>query len=160
MIVTSEFPGDDDSVLKRIQHDSYGPHVNELFRAARRRYLAAAELLEVEDELTQLFRVNLTFDHRALQYAHDLLAARFRYRTTDSAQPRLGEDPGTHQERLASEWDSWFSREVTERLEDPAFTRAVLTAAAFANQGAGTQAKALLARLLSLPAQFPDKDLA
>jgi hypothetical protein len=154
MIVASEFPGDDDTTLMHIQHDSYCPHVSELFRAARLRYLAAAGLLEVEDELTQLIRFTLTFDHRTLQYAHDLLAARFRYQSKDSTQIRLGEDPDAHQQRLAAQWDAWFTREVNERLEDPLFTRAILTAAAWANQDRGVQAESTLARLLALPAHL------
>lgn len=160
MIVLSEFPGDDDTILKRIQHASYGEKVSKLFDYARLRYLAAAELLQVEDHLTRLLRPMCTFDHRSLQHAHDLLAACFRYQTADSAQPRLGEDPKAHQQRLASEWDAWFTREVSERLEDPTFTRAILTAAAYANQDQGLQAESVLARLLLLPTRFPDKDLA
>ena len=74
MLVGTEFPGDDNEVLKQVQHEAYGGILGYLFSRPRERYLSACDLLQVDTELADKVRPMETFDHRTLQDAHDLLA--------------------------------------------------------------------------------------
>lgn len=141
MWVGTEFAGDDNEVLKLVQHDAYGGMLGELFSRPRERYLDACDLLQVNNELADKIRPMRTFDHRRLQDAHDLIAAGFRFSQGGSTQLRLGETAEAYQRRLAAEWRDFFEREVSTLSEDNNFARAVLLAAALANTPKGENAE-------------------
>jgi hypothetical protein len=76
MIVGSEFPGDNNDTLMDVQHAVYSEMVVRLFTGPRDRYLAAATLLRLDNELVKRLRSMDGFDHRTLQGAHDQILRR------------------------------------------------------------------------------------
>jgi len=140
MMVGSEFPGDDDRTLMSVQHSVYGEMVVRLFTSARDRYLAAASLLRHEDALSGRLRSMDGFDHRALQLAHDRIAAFFRF-SDDGRQLHLGENETDCRRTLETTWREFVQSEAARLTHDDDFTRAVCTAAAFGNEDSGVAAE-------------------
>lgn len=114
MWVGTEFPGDDNRVLKYVQHAVYGEMVGRLFSGPRDRYLNAARLLRVDNEFVQKLRAMTSFDHRTLQGAHDRIAAFFRFRHDDGGQLQLGETEDVYRQRLERDWRAFFQDEIED----------------------------------------------
>ena len=92
MIVGKDFRGDDNEILKwDVQHDLYKQLRGYLFTVPKERFLKSAQLLGIEQELIERIRNIDRFDHRVIQYAHDIIASYFRY-----AHRRLIEDKNIH----------------------------------------------------------------
>ena len=127
MIVTSEFAGDENQTLMDIQHAMYGEMVVWLFVVPRDRYMAASRLLRPEDDLSKRLSTMDGFDHRALQLAHDRIAAYYRFNSPGEAQLRLGEEEGAYRQRLKEGWRDFFTQEVAAFTLDDEFTRAICT---------------------------------
>jgi hypothetical protein len=83
------------------------------------------------------------FDHRTLEYAHDLLAASWRFRSNDR-QARLPFVALDHPTRAESRWVSWLRREVEGWIDKPYFVRWVQLILANQNQPRGDVAEAEL----------------
>jgi hypothetical protein len=149
MIVGKSFDGDDNIILSRLQHDVYSEMLGQIFKSARDRYLTAASLVGVEDELSQRLNGMWGFDHRTLQTAHDRIAAYFRFQSPDSAQLRLGEDDVQYRDRLTREWREFLGGEVGELAQHDEYVRAVCTAAAFGNTEPGYTAEEKLDQFLT-----------
>ena len=66
MIVTTSFPGDDFTLLKNIQHDSYWQYLHLLYRIPRERYLSSVKFVGIETELRTILQEKQNFDHRVL----------------------------------------------------------------------------------------------
>ena len=148
MMVGSEFPGDDNRTLMDVQHAVYGEMVVRLFTGPRDRYLAAAALLRVDDQLSQQLRSMDGFDHRTLQLAHDRIAAFFRFAHDDGGQLQLGETEADYRQRLAASWREFVQLEVERLTTENEFTRAICTATAFGNKKPGVEAEHWLDQFL------------
>ena len=141
MIVGYCFPGDDNDVLKWVQHDLYGSVVGQMFSACKERYIAAIRLTGVSTGLTERIRDRSTIDHRALQNAHDVIAAHFRYTFDPAGQMPLPYDGLSYKEYLGQCWSEYFPDEVRRLNEYEEFVLAVLTAVAYENTAPGYQAE-------------------
>jgi len=155
MIVGDEFVGDDNELLKRVQHDVYFTIVAGLYGRARERYLAAARLLRVRDELRSLIEEKYGFDHRVLQVAHDRIAAWYRYAHDRHGQTALfpqksvfGGKPLTHKEQLIADWRAFFDAESQALAETDSTAIAILEAVAYQNEERGYSAERRLEELL------------
>ena len=146
MIVRNYFDGDSNYELKSVQADSYLAMLGQLVRRARERYLEAATLLEVTNELVS--RLQTSFDHRTLQAAHDKAAAYYRYAMDPRGQMPLGLDVAEWRAQLKREWEGYFQEEAASLCRDPEIVRAVLNATAFGNTETGYDAEEELSRLL------------
>jgi len=149
VIVCERFPGDTNGELMNVQHDVYGWALGQLFESARAVYLHSARVIGIDTPLTQSLETSDgRFDHRVLQEAHDLLAARFRRMRPDLQQPDL--EPGEHGQRLRQEWCRYLSKEATRLAEQPLICRAIVKAVVYQNTQAGYRAEEELAVCLRL----------
>ena len=167
MLVADEFLGDDNAVLKDIQHENYGTEhgVALLYRASERRYTAAIRLLSVSTDLWEMMKRHdetyysnmkypvlkdepiRCFDHRVLQSAHDTIAAAFRSRNKDLWVPLFQEDENTKAVTKMA-WLTFWSSEVERLAANDEIAKAILTAVAFQNGERGYAAEKELDRLL------------
>lgn len=148
MMVGNEFPGDDNRPLKQIQFDLYGDMVSLLFATQRQRYLDAANLMEIDTELSLRLRQINSFDHRTLQHAHDLLAALFRFLHPHASQRLLGQSEESLQIELQRAYREFFEEQIALLSTNGDFTRAVCRATAFANQPIGVSAENTLLQII------------
>jgi len=90
-----------------------------------------------------------TFDHRSLQWAHDLVAAQFRYLFEDTLRPLHPGEDRRHQElRIAALWGAFLETEVTELAADPDYLAAHYDAVEFDGTPVGSAAQERLVRFL------------
>ena len=106
MICAKAYAGDNNTYLQRVQHDCYFHSIVRMFEEARRTFLYADTLLMTKLELAERVRAVDGFDHRVLQAAHDILAARYRYLHDDGGQLRLL-DQRDLDEAYLLEWSRW-----------------------------------------------------
>ena len=141
MMVGTEFSGDDNDTLMDVQFSAYGNLVSHLCAASRERYIAAADLIQIDNDLSTKLRSMDFFDHRTLQSTHDQIAAYFRFRSPGLSQLLLGESEEDYRQRLNSAWREFFPLEVAELNTQDDFTRAVCTATAYGNKELGVEAE-------------------
>lgn len=110
MIIGRSFDGDGDDELIVLQHDAYGESVDEIARVSKGAYIRAAKIVGAEyAPLTRAVEAALKFDHRALQHAHDHLAAYWRANTKQIHPVLPGlRDPAETLQR----WRDWLCNEV------------------------------------------------
>ena len=125
--------------LSNIQdHDYYEPKpflgltiAGSIYCAARDAYLHAADIVELQNELTELLRAQETFDHRAVFGVYWRLAQQYRA-LPDSAQlfmaPYGDDDPDL---QLEKRWRAWFHSRLDQLARKPKFVRAVCTAVVY-----------------------------
>lgn len=164
MEVRKHFRGDVDSILKRIQEQSY-PHIIEnLYLHPRQKYLADVkgarsqdgQLFDVvKDKLFHAIKGKTTFDHEILLPAYDRIAAWFRFNNTDVWQTSLFSsanashaDSASRVEGLKSKWAEFYDRECDALAERDETARAVLNAVGFAGEDRGEDALQALLWLL------------
>src|SRR5260221_11999076 len=92
-----------------------------LFTAVRDRYLGAASLVRVENELLERLKTMDFFDHRTLQEAHDRIAEFFRFSRDDGGQLQLGESDDDYPRRLEETWREFLRAEVGRLTADDEF---------------------------------------
>jgi len=149
MWVASRFPGDDWTSVMWIQHDMYGPFLWELFDIARRKYIDAERTLGVNTVSGILVKPEDGFDHRVLQDAHDMIAARFRFLNQDRMHPELPfEGQKDDRKRIEGLWRDYWRTEIDRLTNIPLFTKAVVTAIAFQNTDVGYTAENDIKRIL------------
>lgn len=148
MFVGSMFVGDDDENVMVIQHAEYGYAVGRILQRTQQRYLLAAAILGVEDEMTEPLRRISSFDHRVLQDAHDLIAAGFRAHLPRISQLELGEEKADLQDRIRQRWLDWLEAELGELVDNPEFVRAACEAVVMSNTPTGLRAERRLGVLL------------
>ncbi len=158
MIVGDRFEGDNNEILKCIQHDLYWTLLPLLFSHMRDRYLWAIRYTEVNTVLSQRI-INIDrFDHRVLQNAHDKIAAYFRYEFPDklgqfvipSTMPDCKElrPEEALKEYYRREWTAYWYKEISKLSDEPFIARAILAAVAYQNTEDGYEAEDLLLELL------------
>lgn len=141
MIIGRAYPSDDNELLQNAQHDLYSRHVFELFDAARKAMVWAADVLSADLLVAEEARTAERFDHRVLQDAHDIMAAAFRHKCDLGDRNHLLEgerDLGEHY-RLA--WPRWFTAELKTLAKSLRFVQSVLQTVLLANTELGYAAE-------------------
>ena len=136
MIVSYEFPGGSREVA-RAQHDVYFEALQIIVKGCNR-YARFAKLVLKTNEFENWGNV-WEFDHRVLQFHHDLIATAWRYKS--NAAQRILEfsefSPG-----LKSRWLNWLREEVDRWIDHPEFVRLVMTILDNQNSPIGNAAEA------------------
>ena len=154
MIVGKFFEGDDDTAIAWSQHDVYHHALGTIIQTSNRLTLFAKLLLDDESHANWGRIENC--DHRALQDAHDLLAAAWRFHN-DFRQSELklerGPEPLVPQ-TLENLWIWWLRDEIEKWVWQPALVRKVQLILANQNQPVGYAAESSLC--LALLDRFHD----
>lgn len=119
MIISIEFEGDSKQVADA-QHDVYYEALNIIVKNCNRFALFATRL--VQTEKCNDWVIISQFDHRTLQFQHDLLATAWRYRS-NAAQKIL--DLTGNESSISKEWLGWLTNEVQSWIDRPEFVRLV-----------------------------------
>lgn len=143
MIIGDSFVGDNDGDLKLFQHYWYYDTLRLWIDMADVQCLKYRTLPEWEG-ITQLwdkFRESGVFDHRSIQFHHDLIAARFRQ--------KIYSDPfrTTSQTRWIC-WRGFFDKEAAAWLDDERCLKLFMAALVFANTQQGYQAEDALSKMM------------
>jgi hypothetical protein len=134
MIVGDYFHGDSDRI-GWIQHDSYREALRIIIDFAIDKHRHAERVVAVRTELSDLRDELISFDHRALQWLHDCMAAAFRMEYCLNADLFTYAIPEPHTpEEITTFWFEFLMKEL-ERVfaEYLQFPRLVLTAAIYSN---------------------------
>ena len=148
MIVGKVYSGDNNETLKWVQHDLYSQIMPEIFRRPKERFVKAARLVEYQQPLIDILKNITSFDHRVLQNAHDIVAARYRYLHDDFGQMLLFCNL-SQEDRYRRNWSQWFHKEIKVLTDYNNFTRAAVKAVAFENSKMGYAAKDNLENFLA-----------
>ena len=134
MIVSDYFHGDSDRI-GWIQHDSYGKALRIIIDFAIDKHRHAERVVAVRTEFSDLRDGLRGFDHRALQWLHDCMAAAFRMEYCLNADLFTYKIPDLHApEETVTFWLEFLRKEL-ERVfaEYSQFPRLILTAAIYSN---------------------------
>jgi hypothetical protein len=144
MIVGKYFEGDDDTAVAWRQHDVYHQALGIMVGTCMR-YASFARKLLRDEKHEDWGSVN-RYDHRTIQWAHDLLAAAWRFQNDFRQQP-LSFDPAHHGEGQMEElWLAWLRREVESWIDAPQLVRSVMIILTHQNQTIGSSAEIALSR--------------
>ncbi len=148
MIVATQFPGDSYEVASA-QHDVYAKALGIIVKCCNR-YAVFAKRVFDSDEF-QSWGTIYKFDHRVLQFQHDMLATVWRYET-QASQRRLDceEDVQSVQER----WLDWLDAEVHSWIDRPEWVRLVQIILSNQNTPYGQRTETVLS--LQIMAYFPE----
>jgi hypothetical protein len=138
MIISIEFEGDSKQVVYA-QHDVYYDALNVIVKNCNRLTLFAKLLLQVE-KLDDWGLIN-QYDHRTLQFQHDLLAIAWRFRS-NAAQKVL--DLNGNESSISQEWLVWLTNEVQSWIDRPQFVRLVQVILSNQNNALGYEAETRL----------------
>jgi hypothetical protein len=119
MIISTEFLGDSLEV-SRCQHDVYSEALDIIVNNCNRLALFARGVIKSDN--FQNWGNIYTFDHRTLQFHHDLLATVWRYET-QASQLRL--DCKEDKKSIQLRWLDWLTIEVNNWIERPDWVRFV-----------------------------------
>jgi len=134
----SEFWGDSREVANA-QHNVYNDALKIIVKQCNRFVWFAQNV--VQPESYEKWEGIVSFDHRTLQYQHDLLATVWRYQN-QASQMRL--DCDEDKSGIQSRWLKWLSSEVESWIERPEWVRLVQTILNNQNSPAGYRAETLL----------------
>lgn len=139
MIWGARFDGDDNRVAMNVQADLYIGCILSLMHelATHLPRPAPPEGSNVESLINRLPHKQKGFDHRTLQYQHDLIAASFRMSFAFEIEKRPSEDNRAHELRIASTWTFFVLQEMPRLFEDPEYLQAHLDAVEFENSPIG-----------------------
>ncbi len=155
MIIGKRFPGDENPILIKLQHDHYIQILDHLFRFAEKRYLRSIQFVGVDTELAKKLRGEDELDHRVIQEAHDIIAANFRFRFDPGGQMILPFEDTSYKEYLAISWIKFFIEEAKELAEYDITARMILTAVGYENTEIGLQAEKNLEIILQERYEIP-----
>ena len=140
MIVGKHFEGDDSEVAWK-QHEVYAKALSIIVSICNQHIECARSLLH-SSENPEWGTIG-TFDHRTLQFVHDLLAAAWRSRN-DFRQSSLLPDGNRSLEEVQPLWLEWLRNEVMKWNSQPDLVRSVQMILANQNKGLGDEAEAQL----------------
>ncbi|MBN2053813.1 hypothetical protein JW905_02745 [bacterium] len=126
MIIGAQFEGDDNLVLMELQSRWYGNSLGMIVAHATDHYRYAQRLLGMVSETGQKLAALRGFDHRPLQYFHDMLAAAFRLHLKRSGQTPADED-------LEYTWGRFLAMRLDSLYEEYEVVRAVADAICYPN---------------------------
>ncbi len=141
MIICEVYPSDNNKLLKRAQDELYLKSVGEIFSAARTKFVQADAILNANLQITETAKGINGFDHKALQDAHDIIAATYRYRFDDGLQRDLFEPDYNLCEHYKVKWSQWFFQELEVLTHYPKFVRSVVECVVFENTQLGYMAE-------------------
>lgn len=120
MIVSSLFEGDQNDVGWQ-QHDVYNRALGIIVNECRGAVVRAATILALEPP--PVATASVKFDNRDLQFAHDIMAATWRFRSyvNQAELPISGA-----QTDLMTDWLNWLRAEVISWQETPQLIRMVI----------------------------------
>jgi hypothetical protein len=118
------FFGDSNRWLKAIQRDTHSALTYEFFDAARKRYLAAPELMSADPELSDRLRETVIPDVPFLPRVYRRIAAFYRY-----AFDRAGGDEPALHDREQMAWERFFRSEAGVLAENATSARFIVYAA-------------------------------
>ena len=150
MIVGKYFEGDDSEVARK-QHDVYAEALSIIVSTCNQHVECARSLLHSSDHPE--WGTIGTFDHRTLQFAHDLLAAVWRSQN-DFRQSRLLPDDSRSLDEVQPLWLEWLREEINEWNARPHLIRSVQLILTNQNQRPGYEAEAQLC--LDIIVEYPD----
>lgn len=140
MINGPMFAGDANEHVMHIQHGMYQEMLGLLSAATVTNYLERERRVDAIGGSGVGLRSSSGFDPQSLEFAHDAVAAWFRFTQARELHPQL---PGTHDypdddARLQALWRSFFCREM-ERLfaSNTQFAHCLVRAAYFPSVGTG-----------------------
>lgn len=125
MILGVNFKGDENEDLKRTQYASYSANVYLIINSAKYAFILADEITQSNSPIATRLRRIEHIDHHDLQFAHDILAAVFRFKFQDGKQLQLGETPQTQMHRYSVSWRSWLIDELAKLKTQAEFVRLV-----------------------------------
>jgi hypothetical protein len=148
MILSNQFEGDSKQVADA-QHDVYYEALNIVVKNCNRFALFATRLLQTEK--CNDWGLISQFDHRTLQFQHDLLATAWRYRS--NAAQKILDLTGSELD-IKQEWLEWLANEVQSWIERPEWVRLVQIILENQNTPLGQRTETLLS--LKIMDYFPD----
>jgi len=138
------FRDDDNHLLWQIQENGFSGLGGQLFRIPADRYIKAAQLLQVENDLTQaihdlIWEKGYQFD--ILLPVYRLISAYYRFTTNPHGQlPLPDKDTQPVEEQIRSDWIDFYYSEVQKISENNAFARLMIRAVVYQEDEAGTNA--------------------
>lgn len=161
MIIGERFDGDL-LCVQDMQHSLYFQIIGIIVKKARTRYLAALNVIDIDTQLGRDIINKTTFDHRTIQYMHDVIAARFRFIYKEYSHqftlPNiLGNLP--FDALLECLWLDYYERFIDNLYENyPSFASIVLLATTYPNPNQlGIKAEEALCQLMK--PYLPHKDM-
>lgn len=148
MIVSKEFPGDSKDVASA-QHEVYYEALAIIVKKCNQ-YATFARRVILSDEFQTWGSVD-SYDHRTLQFQHDLLATVWRYKT-QASQLRL--DCDEDERSIQLRWLDWLASEINSWIERPEWVRLVQIILENQNTPLGQRTETLLS--LQIMDYFPD----
>lgn len=156
MIVGTFFDGDDDTEVVWKQHDVYEEALSAIIQVSNRLTLFAKSLLD--DRCHANWGTIKTCDHRALQGAHDILAAAWRFQNDlrQSELPLERRPEPLIPQTPENLWLRWLRDDVEKWVRQPALVRDIQLILGNQNQPVGYAAEsrlclALLDRFHAVP---------
>lgn len=141
MIVFDVYSGDDNELLKHVQHDAYWQNVGLIFKVAKNAFIHADNILNTNLLIAERLRPVELQDHRVLQDAHDLFAAAYRHECDTSENSSILPIDEQREAYLLS-WNEWYASEINTVIScSPQFVRAVVESVLFTNTVMGYMAE-------------------
>lgn len=97
MWVYPRFPGDENKVYNKVQHDLYKFTCIDVFEIAKSAWMKAAAIVGLSSETIDRVYSTHSIDHRTVQTAHDAIATCYRYENAHNNFD-LGFDGKSHEE--------------------------------------------------------------
>lgn len=145
MIIGSRFPNDDNIELMDVQMEEYGKTYYYLYFFPREKYLQAARLLRVKNDLIEILENKQHFDHRVLQEPHDIIAAYFRFNNFRGGEMPLPLDQKSYRETIRESWLDYFYKEVKDITDFfDHISWEIINAVAYQNTNKGYEAEDIL----------------
>lgn len=141
MIVGDSFQNDNNELLKKVQEESYGTNLSLIFSVAKKQYINANLILQVNHPNIPLLTKINSFDHRVLQAAHDTIAAAFRYKNQNIKQLNLFDNINDESSEYIKLWEGWLYNELSVLKESADFVRNVIEAVIHSNEEQGYAAE-------------------
>ncbi|MBN2830308.1 MAG: hypothetical protein JXR56_08305, partial [Candidatus Cloacimonetes bacterium] len=132
MDLTNHLAKDENEFLKQIQYYYYPRNVVKIYRIASKMYLKSVRIVGIETELSnEINRETDECQSKAIEYVHDIIAAKFRFDHPEFEQLTIQEfeEISSDEERATQLWIKFFDAELT-RLFDyyPELLREILKA--------------------------------
>lgn len=149
MIVGDSFQNDNNELLKNVQEESYGTNLSLIFSVAKKQYINANLILQVNHSNIPLLTKINSFDHRVLQAAHDTIAAAFRYKNQNIKQLNLFDNINDESSEYNKLWSEWIYNELSNLKDNATFVRNVIEALIHSNKEQGYAAEDRLHEFLA-----------
>jgi hypothetical protein len=132
MDLTNRLAKDENEFLKQIQYYHYPRNVVKIYQTARQMYLTSVRIVGIETDISR--EINKETDEcqsTAIEYVHDIIAAKFRLDHPEFEQLTIPEfeEISSDEERATKLWLKYFDMELS-RLYDyyPELLREILKA--------------------------------